>query len=126
MAVTGRQKCLKLLPFDFHSEPGGTTPPAISEFIPFHIAHVLGMKDYESDMAAIGSWTVKNPCGTVYIEGEIGRNDVVKRFDSFEYRGKQRDSMKVLIKSLSIYQYKTDDSFILSERKNQKELIKWQ
>ncbi len=86
-------------------------------------AYILGMEDYTSEEAEIGEWQVKNPTGCLYIDGELGEVEMLKRIAQFEWLGKQNYPIRVL--SIPEYQLETRDTMILSERKNQLKIVNW-
>lgn len=87
------------------------------------IAYVLGMRD--RDEAEIGRWIVKNSTGTLYIDGEIGEQEMEERIKCFEWLGKQNRKHGIQIMSLPEYQLDTGDTFYLSNRDNQLKIISW-
>ena len=89
------------------------------------MAYILGLKDYDSDDAEISSWQVKNPTGTLYIDGELGEVEMIERIAQFEWLGVQRSKHRMQILSIPEYQMATEDSFYLSNRINQLKIIQW-
>lgn len=89
------------------------------------IAYVLGVRNWDSSECEIGKWQVKNPTGTLYIDGELGEQEMEERVRQFEWLGKQPPGFKLQILSVPEYQLETEDSFYLSDRKNQQKIIKW-
>jgi hypothetical protein len=89
------------------------------------IAYILGLKDYTIKEAEIGKWQVKHPTGCLYIDGELGEQEMEERVSQFEWIGKQHAKHKMKIFSIPEYQLATEDSFYLSERKNQLKIIQW-
>ena len=90
-----------------------------------HIAYVLGLKEYTDKQSEIGDWQVKYPTGCLYIDGELGELEMEERIKGFEWIGEQHAKHKMKVLSIPEYQLATEDSFYLSERKNQLKLIKW-
>jgi hypothetical protein len=89
------------------------------------VAYVVGLKDYDKKETDIGEWQVKTPTGTLYIDGEMGEQEMLERISQFEWLGRQNavHSMKIL--AVPEYQLETEDSFYLSDRNNQLKIIKW-
>jgi hypothetical protein len=90
-----------------------------------HIAYVLGLHEYDSKKSEIGEWQVKTPTGCLYIDGELGELEMEERIRGFEWLGPQSNKHKMKVLAIPEYQLATEDSFYLSERKNQLKLIKW-
>jgi len=86
-------------------------------------AYILGLEAYDSEDAEIGEWQVKHPTGCLYIDGELGEVEMLKRIAQFEWLGRQNYPIRVL--SIPEYQLETRDTFILSERKNQLKIVNW-
>lgn len=89
------------------------------------ISYVLGMRNYDSEDAEINEWQVKQPIGTLYIDGEIGEQEMEERVKKFEWLGKQDVRYRLKILSIPEYQIETEDQFYLSVRVNQLKIIKW-
>jgi len=89
------------------------------------VSYMLGLRDYETDEAEIGTWLVKNPTGTLYIDGELGEQEMEERIKGFEWLGKQSGKYRIQVLSLPEYQLDTGDSFSLSDRENQIKVIHW-
>jgi len=87
------------------------------------IAYLLGLKQRDDNIIEIGEWYVKNPTGTLYIDGELGEIEMEERMSSFEYLGNQRYKMKIL--SVPEYQLATERQFDLSDRADQTKIIQW-
>lgn len=88
-------------------------------------AYLLGLKDYDSDEAEIGTWQVKHPTGTLYIDGELGEQEMEERIAQFEWVGIQQSKYRMRILSIPEYQIATEDQFYLSNRINQLKIIQW-
>ena len=89
------------------------------------VAYMLGLKDYDAAECKIGRWQVKNPTGCLYVDGELGELGMEERIRKFEWIGKQFNKHSTKIFSIPEYQMETEDTFYLSERKNQLKIIKW-
>ena len=89
------------------------------------IAYMLGLHDYTTDECEIDKWYVKTPTGTLYIDGELGEQEMEDRIKCFEWLGKQSRKHKMKILSVPEYQLSTGDTFYLSNRENQHKIIKW-
>jgi hypothetical protein len=89
------------------------------------VAYILGLKEYDTRESQIGKWQVKNPTGCLYIDGELGEVEMEQRIKKFEWLGKQLNKHSIKILSIPEYQMETEDTFYLSERKNQLKIIKW-
>ena len=89
------------------------------------IAYVLGVKNYDDEECEIGKWQVKRPAGCLYIDGELGEQEMEDRIRQFEWIGKQPPNYKTQILSVPEYQLETEDTFYLSDRGNQLKIIKW-
>lgn len=86
------------------------------------IAYLLGLPATD-DLAYMGEWFVKNPVGTLYVDGELGEQEMAERMACFKWLGKQQYLTKIL--SVPEYQLATEDTFYLSDRKNQLQIIQW-
>lgn len=89
------------------------------------IAYVLGLRRYDTRKSEIGEWCVKNPTGTLYVDGELGEQEMEERISQFEWIGAQQRKLQMRVLSLPEYQLATEDSFYLSNRQNQLRIIKW-
>jgi len=89
------------------------------------ISYMLGLRDYETEEAEMGTWLVKNPTGTLYIDGELGEQEMEERIKGFEWLGKQAGKYRMQILSIPEYQLDTGDSFSLADRENQIKVIRW-
>jgi hypothetical protein len=87
------------------------------------VAYLLGLKDFDDKECEIGEWQVKKRVGTLYIDGELGEQEMEDRIKKFEWLGVQRLSLRIL--SIPEYQLATEDSFYLSDRGNQLKIIQW-
>ncbi len=87
------------------------------------IAYVLGLRVFDRNECDIGEWQVENSTGTLYIDGELGEQEMEERIKQFEWLGRQQYRMRIL--SIPEYQLKTEDSFYLSNRINQLKIIEW-
>lgn len=87
------------------------------------IAYVLGLRVFDRNECDIGEWQVENSTGTLYIDGELGEQEMEERIKQFEWLGRQQHRMRIL--SIPEYQLKTEDSFYLSNRINQLKIIEW-
>lgn len=90
-----------------------------------HIAYILGLNKYKGEEGEIGEWEVGQPTGCLYVDGELGEKEMDERINMFEWLGKQTNKFKLRLFSIPDYQLKTEDSFFLSHRKNQLQIIKW-
>lgn len=89
------------------------------------IAYMLGVRNYDSKECEIGKWQVKNPTGCLYIDGELGEQEMEERIKQFEWLGKQPPGHKLQIFSVPEYQLATEDVFYLSDRNNQLKVTRW-
>lgn len=89
------------------------------------IAYILGLKEYDIKESEIGTWQVKNPTGTLYIDGELGEQEMEERISQFEWLGRQSAEHRMKILSVPEYQLETEDTFTLSTRINQLKVIQW-
>lgn len=89
------------------------------------VAYILGLKEYDIKEAEIGTWQVKNPTGTLYIDGELGEQEMEERIAQFEWLGHQSGVHRMKILSVPEYQLETEDPFTLSARINQLKVIQW-
>lgn len=89
------------------------------------IAYLMGLKEYAVEEAEIGSWQIKSPTGTLYIDGELGEQDMEERISQFEWVGVQKSMYRMRILSIPEYQIATEDQFYLSNRVNQLKIINW-
>jgi hypothetical protein len=87
------------------------------------LCYLLGLRDI--DRAEFGPWLVKSQVGTLYIDGELGEQEMEERIGKLEWLGKQKASCSMKILSIPEYQLATEDSFYLSDRGNQLKIINW-
>lgn len=87
------------------------------------IAFILGLKNYTDETSEIGKWQVKQPTGTLYIDGELGNSEMLDRIKKFCWIGEQQYPMKVL--SIPEYQVGTEKDLDLSKRDSQRKIINW-
>ena len=87
------------------------------------ISYALGMHNYHE--VDIGPWFVKNPTGTLYIDGELGELQIEERIRCYEWMGKQSRKHRLQVLSLPEYQLETGDTFFLGQRDNQLKIIRW-
>ena len=87
------------------------------------IAYIVGLKEYKE--VEIGEWQVKHPTGCLYIDGEMGEQEMNERISQYEYLGRQSQEHRIKILSLPEYQLATEDSFYLSVRENQLKILHW-
>ncbi len=89
------------------------------------IAYLLGLKRYDSSDAEIAGWQVKNPTGTLYIDGELGEPEMIERVKQFSWLGEQQEGKEIKTLSIPSYQITTGKDMNLSNRKNQRKIIEW-
>ena len=89
------------------------------------IAYVLGVRNFEDDECEIGEWFVHRPTGTLYLDGELGEQEMDERIKQFEWIGPQPPERKIRILSVPEYQQQTEDTFYLSNRVNQQKVTTW-
>ena len=89
------------------------------------VAYLEGLRDYDDEEQEIGKWQVKKPTGCLYLDGEIGEQEMEERVKQFEWLGKQSNKHKMKIFSVPEYQLATEDTFMLSSRVNQLKVIQW-
>lgn len=90
-----------------------------------NIAYLLGMEDFNREVCDIERWSVRNPTGCVYVDGELGEVELEERFSKFSWLGEQRKDRQTKFFSRPEYQMETQDSFLLSSRENQLQIIQW-
>lgn len=89
------------------------------------VAYLVGLRVYEEEEHEIGKWQVKNPTGCLYLDGEIGEEEMEERVKQFEWLGKQSNKHRMKILSIPEYQFATEDTFTLATRENQLKVIQW-
>jgi len=91
------------------------------------IGYVLGLKkeDYTEEKAEIGEWQVKTPAGCLYIDGELGEQEMEERIAQYEWLGRQQRDYRIKVLSVPEYQLVTEDTFYLSDKRNQQKVIRW-
>lgn len=89
------------------------------------VAYILGLKNFDTKESEIGSWQVKHPTGTLYIDGELGELEMEERITQFEWIGRQSAQHRMRILSVPDYQLMTEDTFSLSKRENQLKITQW-
>ncbi len=88
------------------------------------VAYLAGAKEYKKH--DIGKeWRIKQTTGCLYIDGELGEQEMEQRIGQFEWLGQQLPTCRMRILSIPEYQLATEDSFYLSERQNQLKIVKW-
>ena len=90
-----------------------------------HIAYLLGLKDYDGEECEIGEWQVKGTTGCLYVDGELGEVEIRERISQFEYLGRQQREIPIMVFPLPEYQLITEDTFYLSVRENQVQIVQW-
>ena len=89
------------------------------------IGYLLGVRNYDDKECEIGQWQVKNQTGCLYLDGELGEQEMEERLHQFEWIGNQPPEYRMRILSIPDYQLETEDSFPLADRKNQQKIIQW-
>ena len=89
------------------------------------VAYVLGVRNFEDEECEIGEWYIKHPTGTLYLDGELGEQEMDDRIKQFEWIGAQPPETKIRILSVPEYQQQTEDTFYLSNRVNQQKITTW-
>ena len=87
------------------------------------IAYILGLRDFDKEDTDIGEWVIEHATGCLYVDGELGELEMEQRISKFEWLGKQKYRTRVF--SIPEFQLATENTFYLSERKNQIKIIKW-
>lgn len=87
------------------------------------VAYVLGLENF--DEYDISEWQVKQPTGTLYIDGELGGAEMIDRLNRYTYLGSQQKELSTQILSIPDYQIKAGKDFDLSKRENQRTIIGW-
>ena len=90
-----------------------------------NIAYLLGLEEFDNKDCEIGEWQVKSQTGCLYVDGEMGEQEMRDRIRQFEWVGKQREDIKIMIMAVPEYQLATEDPFMLSVRENQRCIINW-
>jgi len=88
------------------------------------LGFIVGL-DKPTEESDIGEWKVRDQTGCLYIDGELGEQELEERVKAFSWLGKQVKRWKIKMLSLPDYQLETEDSFYLGDRKNQKKIISW-
>ena len=86
---------------------------------------MLGLEDYDNKDCEIGEWQIKNPTGTLYVDGELGVQEMEERIGKYEWLGKQQGRYVMKILSIPEYQVETEEAFYLSVRETQLKIIHW-
>lgn len=89
------------------------------------IAYLVGLHKFDRKECEIGRWQVKRKTGCLYIDGEMGELEMEDRLRQYEWLGPQSPKYKTKILSIPQYQLDTEDTFLLSDRKNQMKVIEW-
>ncbi len=89
------------------------------------LAYIVGAKEYDNKRCNIGRWQVKNPTGCLYIDGEMGEVEMEERIKQFEWVGEQSIKHRLRVFCVPEYQFETEEVFYLSERINQRRIIRW-
>jgi hypothetical protein len=89
------------------------------------IAYLLGLNEYSDEKVEIKEWQVKNPTGTLYIDGELGLIEMYERLKHYQWIGNQNQCKKTKVFSRNNYRVITGKDFSLSERNNQKNILDW-
>jgi hypothetical protein len=89
------------------------------------VAYLLGLNNTDDEKCDIGEWQVKHRTGCLYIDGELGEQEMEERISKFEWLGKQHSKTKLRILPIPEYQIATNDQFYLSDRKNQIKIVQW-
>jgi RecA-family ATPase len=89
------------------------------------LAYMIGAREFDGPNCQIEKWQVKSPTGCLYIDGELGEVEMEERIKQFEWLGPQSKDHRIRILSLPEYQLETEDSFYLSNKINQRKILKW-
>jgi len=89
------------------------------------IAYLLGLNKYDYENVEIKDWQVKNPTGTLYLDGELGLTEMYERLSHYKWLGNQIQNKEIKVFCRNNYRIITGKDFSLSERKNQKAVIDW-
>lgn len=91
------------------------------------IAYIMGLRKVDASDIKISEWYQKVSTGCLYVDGEIGEVEMEERIKGYEYLSgeSQRQQHPIKILSLPEYQLETEDTFLLSERNNQRKVIDW-
>lgn len=89
------------------------------------VGYLLGVRNFDRQECQIGNWQVKTPTGCLYIDGELGEVEMEERIRQFEWLGIQQGDFRFRAFCVPEYQLDTEDTFQLSDRINQRKIIKW-
>lgn len=87
------------------------------------ISWLLACENYKEKECEFAGWQVKNPCGTLYLDGELGQSDMTDRLRKLKWLGAQLPNMEMRIFNLPEYRKDTGNPFDLSNRKCQQAII---
>ena len=100
-------------------------PGAGKSLLALLVSYLLGLEKYQEPEAEIAEWQVKRSCGSLYIDGEMGKAEILDRMEKFKWLGKQKQGYEMRIFSIPDHQMQTEKDFNLAKRENQKTIIKW-
>lgn len=102
-----------------------SVPGAGKSLLALLVSYLLGLENYQEPEAEIAEWQVKRSCGALYIDGEMGKAEIIDRMEKFKWLGKQKQGYEMRLFSIPDYQMRTEKDFNLAKRENQKTIIKW-
>lgn len=86
------------------------------------MGYLLGVKEKDHD---IGEWQIKGNTGCVYIDGELGLNEMKERLEQYKWMGIQEKRWEMKTFSLPHVQLESGQEFNLAKREKQQEIIKF-
>ncbi len=89
------------------------------------LGFILGVENKDDKKCKIGDWQVKNQTGTLYVDGELGKAEMMDRINKFKWLGEQKKDMQMKVFSIPDYQVQSVKDFNLSKRESQREIISW-
>jgi putative DNA primase/helicase len=87
------------------------------------IGYLVGIADPDDPDCDIGEWQVKNQTGALYLDGELGKVEMLDRIKSFSWLGKQQEDLQMRIFSIPEYQIKSGKDFNLAKREKQQMIV---
>lgn len=87
------------------------------------ISHVLCCENYDGIDCEIADWQVRQPTGTLYIDGELGKAEVLERFRQFRWLGDQIKEYETKVLVRGDLEQTTEKTFSLGNKGNQQKII---
>lgn len=89
------------------------------------LSYIVTRNNYQSKACHFADWRVMNPCGVLYIDGEMGQADMKQITSTLKYLGAPIAGMEPVILCAPEYQISTGTVFDLAKPGYQQQVIKF-